>query len=99
MFQCACGGKGCCDSAEAVASGSPRKYTFTLPAEETTINVRALVDVNIAEVFVADGRAAYTASARAGSPAATEVYIFAPTAPVLVNNATVWSMGCGWTHK
>lgn len=90
VFQCSCDSHGCCNDPNA------RTYTFALPPGQASINVRVLVDVNVAELFVADGRAAYTTSAHAGSPGQSGVYITAPDAPVRVNNASVWSMGCGW---
>lgn len=72
---------------------------FTVPAGETTLRLRVLVDRTVVEFFAGDGRAVCSSAlARPTAERNTGVYIqTAPTAPPLtVSNATVWQMGCSF---
>jgi hypothetical protein len=68
--------------------GSP---TLELKSGETTVDVRLLVDGNVAEIFVGGGRAVVTAPGlRLAAPGL--VTVTAATKGMSVRNATAWAM-------
>ena len=91
------------DHVAVFKSSGVRDYSFALPAGTSELTVRALVDRNIMEVFVAGGRAVSTYGCGAGGricparPVTAELgaWVTAVSA-VTVNSALAWEMGCGW---
>ena len=70
-------------------------FDFPILAAETELPVRVLVDRSIAEFFIGDGRAAFTAR---HYPRRSEggVRVAALSAAPLTLSASVYEMGCGW---
>ena len=93
VARCGCDGHDCCADAHQLID----PFTFTMTDVSQVVDLRALVDVNIVEVFVAGGRYAYTTAARPDS-GATGIFVDVPlSAESIEINATVYSMTCGWT--
>jgi hypothetical protein len=80
-----------------VANGGKMSTSFVLPHEVTTLAVRALLDRSILEVFVGNGRAAFTSGVGAPSSSNHASFVTAHT-QATVTGASVWSMGCGWAQ-
>eukprot|EP01052_Picozoa_sp_SAG31_P013697 SAG31_NODE_830_length_11688_cov_35.424023_3_plen_1278_part_00 len=68
---------------------------FTLPPGARSLNVRALADRNIAEVFVGDGRGIYTSAVNISGVAVPGAFLTARS-PVTLTNSSAWKMGCCW---
>ena len=71
---------------------------FVVLPGETSVNFRVLVDRAIVEAFVMGGRAVTTQTFRPYDQGVPDprVGLIAGDAPMVVREATVWSMGCGW---
>ena len=67
---------------------------FAMPPGERSLSVRALADRNVAEVFVGDGRGAYTSAVNISSVTAAGAFLTAHL-PVTLTNASAWAMDCG----
>lgn len=82
--------------------GNCGAIAFTLLPGETTVDFRLLVDRAIIEVFVMGGRAVGTMTFRPldqGVPDTRVNLIGAIGASLLVKEASVSSMGCGWEQS
>jgi sucrose-6-phosphate hydrolase SacC (GH32 family) len=68
---------------------------FTLPPGARSLNVRALADRNVVEVFVGDGRGIYTSAVNISDVAVPGAFLTARL-PVTLTNSSAWKMGCCW---
>ena len=73
-------------------------FAFTLPPQQDTLDVRALADRNVVEVFVASGRGVYTGAVNISAVAAPGAFVLARR-PATVVSAKAWEMGCGWAAE
>ena len=73
-------------------------FAFTLPPQQDTLDVRALADRNVVEVFVASGRGVYTGAVNISAVAAPGAFVLARR-PATVVSAKAWEMGCGWATE
>ena len=91
VARCGCNGHDCCADSHQLID----PFTFTMPDVSQVVDLRALVDVNIVEVFVASGRYVYTTAVNSASGG---IFVNAPMSTQSIQiNATVYSMACGWT--
>ena len=80
-----------------VGSGGKMRTSFALPHGAATLELRALVDRSVLEVFVGGGRAAITSGVGAPPETARGAYVTAHSA-ASVAGAGAWAMGCGWAQ-
>ena len=79
--------------------GNCGAISFEVLSGETDVSFRVLVDRAIVEAFVMGGRAVATMAFRPldqGVPDTRVNLIGAAAASLVVKEASVWSMGCGW---
>ena len=81
-------------------------FSFSMPGDAATMELRVLGDRAIVEVFVAGGRGVASVSVLAPGADRTKsgVFIFADAGngtsggSVVVGSVTAWEMGCGWAQ-
>ena len=79
-------------------SGTSVPANVTVPVlKGEMLEIRIFVDRPIVEAFLMGGRGAYTSTDEKFTLAATSVHVYNEgTADVVVRNASVFGMGCGW---
>ena len=76
--------------------GTKGKFSFSLPAAATEVELRVLLDNVILEVFVAKGITAGTAGLKGLAPTDFAPAVRATQGSVTIRSAQAWTMGCAY---